>query len=163
MQATRFMDSPLAQKMTVQDIAEAASHAMHAKDHCAQAHGMAPIAIGPGHAKMSMTVRKDMVNGHNICHGGMIFALADTCFAHACNSYNNNTVASGCMVDFINPAKLADILTAEANERSLTGRTGVYDVIVTNQDNDTIAFFRGRSYRISGHLVPKLSGEIPNE
>ena len=85
-----------------------------------------------------MTVRADMLNGHAICHGGFIFTLADSAFAFACNSYNLNTVASGCGIDFLAPAREGDVLTAGAHERSAAGRTGVYDIEVTNQrgEND---------------------------
>ena len=139
---------------TDQSIAEACSAAMHERDYAAQALGIQLTAIRPGHARMTMTVRKDMVNGHDICHGGMIFTLADTAFAYACNSRNHVTVASGCMIDFVAPARLDDVLTAEAEERSLSGRTGVYDITVTNQRRELIALFRGNSYRIKGHVIP---------
>lgn len=140
---------------SAQNLAKAASDLMHERDHCAHALGITPISVAPGEATINMLVRKDMVNGHDICHGGMIFTLADTAFAHACNSHNNNTVASGCSIDFVHPAKANDTLTATAKERSLSGRTGVYDVTVINQEHQVIAHFRGRSYRISGHLVPE--------
>ena len=139
---------------TDQFVAEACSAAMHERDYAAQALGIQLTQIRPGRARMTMTVRKDMVNGHDICHGGMIFTLADTAFAHACNSRNQVTVASGCMIDFVAPARLDDVLTAEAEERALSGRTGVYDITVTNQRRDLIALFRGNSYRIKGHLIP---------
>ena len=139
---------------TDQSVAEACSAAMHERDYAAQALGIQLTQIRPGRARMTMTVRKDMVNGHDICHGGMIFTLADTAFAHACNSRNQVTVASGCMIDFVAPARLDDVLTAEAEERALSGRTGVYDITVTNQRRDLIALFRGNSYRIKGHLIP---------
>ena len=100
-----------------------------------------------------MTVRTDMLNGHAICHGGFIFTLADSAFAFACNSYNLTTVASGCSIDFIAPAREGDLLTAIAHERSVSGRTGVYDIEVKNQRRETIAYFRGRSYRIKGHVI----------
>ena len=139
---------------TDQSVAEACGAAMHERDYAAQALGIQLTAIRPGHARMIMTVRRDMVNGHDICHGGMIFTLADTAFAHACNSRNHVTVASGCMIDFVAPARLDDVLTAEAEERSLSGRTGVYDITVTNQRRELIALFRGNSYRIKGHVIP---------
>ena len=100
-----------------------------------------------------MTVRHDMLNGHATCHGGFIFTLADSAFAFACNSYNLTTVASGCTIEFVAPAREGDVLTATATERSASGRTGVYDIDVTNQDNAAIAFFRGKSYRIKGHVL----------
>ena len=100
-----------------------------------------------------MTVRADMLNGHAICHGGLIFTLADSAFAFACNSYNLTTVASGCAIDFVAAAHEGDVLTAVAQERSVSGRTGVYDIEVTNQRGERVAFFRGKSYRIKGHVV----------
>jgi acyl-CoA thioesterase len=102
---------------------------------------------------MSMTVRADMLNGHKTCHGGFIFALADSTFAFACNSRNLATVASGCSIDYLAPGFEGDVLTATAAEYSLAGRTGVYDVHVTNQHGKPIAIFRGRSYRINGQVV----------
>ncbi|MGA1253667.1 MAG: hydroxyphenylacetyl-CoA thioesterase PaaI, partial [Burkholderiaceae bacterium] len=97
-----------------QTLAEATAHAMWSRDQAARALGMALISVRPGHALLTMTVRSDMVNGHHICHGGMIFALADTAFAYACNSYNKNTVASACNIDFLAPGKEGEILEAEA-------------------------------------------------
>jgi acyl-CoA thioesterase len=109
--------------------------------------------VGPGHAELTMTVRADMLNGHQICHGGFIFTLADSAFAFACNSYNLTTVASGCAIDFLAPAREGDVLTAMARERSASGRTGVYDIDVVNQRGEKIALFRGKSYRIKGHVI----------
>ena len=100
-----------------------------------------------------MTVRSDMVNGHNICHGGMLFTLADTAFAYACNSYNHNTVASACHVDFLAPGMQGDVLEAIAFERAQSGRTGVYDVTVRVRGGRTLALFRGKSYRIKGEVI----------
>jgi acyl-CoA thioesterase len=97
-----------------------------------------------------------MLNGHDICHGGFIFTLADSAFAYACNSYNQNTVASACHIDFLAPAKQGDTLQAEAVERSLSGRTGVYDVTVRTHTGTTIALFRGKSYRIRGEVIDGL-------
>ncbi|MBE0590283.1 MAG: hydroxyphenylacetyl-CoA thioesterase PaaI, partial [Hydrogenophaga sp.] len=98
----------------------------------------------------------DMVNGHHTCHGGYIFTLADSTFAYACNSHNQNAVASACHIDFLAPAKEGDILEAEAVERSLSGRTGVYDVTVRTRGGKTIALFRGKSYRIRGEVIAGL-------
>jgi acyl-CoA thioesterase len=102
---------------------------MWSRDRAAQALGMQHRASSPA-TRLTMVVRGDMVNGHHICHGGMIFTLADTAFAYACNSYNKNTVASGCNIDFLAPAREGDVLEAEAVERSQSGRTGVYDITV---------------------------------
>ena len=100
-----------------------------------------------------MTVRADMCNGHLVCHGGLIFALADSSFAFACNSYNQNTLALGCTIDFMATAKEGDRLTAAAEVRQQGSRTGVYDIVVTNQDGDSIALFRGKSYRVKGTVL----------
>ena len=127
--------------------------AMYARDTATQALGIRVESVSPGRAELSMPVRADMLNGHEICHGGFIFTLADSAFAYACNSYNLNTVASGCSIDFIAPARSGDVLTAKAHERQLAGRTGVYDVEVANQGGETVALFRGKSYRIKGHLI----------
>jgi len=126
---------------------------MWANDHASQALGMRLVDVGPGTAHLAMSVRRDMLNGHEICHGGFIFTLADSAFAYACNSYNLVTVASGCGIDFVAPAREGDELHAHAHERNATGRTGVYDIEVTNQRGEKIALFRGKSYRIKGHVV----------
>ncbi|HEV3239906.1 MAG TPA: hydroxyphenylacetyl-CoA thioesterase PaaI [Casimicrobiaceae bacterium] len=146
-------DQPSATVMEAQALAERVAADMYARDRASQAMGMKIGAVAPGHAELSMPVREDMQNGHAICHGGFIFTLADSAFAFACNSYNLATVASGCAIDFVAPARVGDVLTAIAQERSLTGRTGIYDIEVTNQRGETIAHFRGRSYRIKGHVV----------
>src|SRR5437879_12563844 len=103
---------------------------MFALDRASQAMGMRIARVGPGHAELTMTVRADMLNGHAICHGGFIFTLADSAFAFACNSYNLTTVASGCSIDFLAPARQGDVLTAIGQERSVSGRPGVYDIEV---------------------------------
>ena len=112
-----------------QALAEEVSAAMWSRDRATNALAMQILGVKPGYAIVSMQVRTDMLNGHHICHGGYIFTLADSAFAYACNSYNKNTVASACHIDFLAPAKENDILEAEAVEQSLSGRTGVYDEI----------------------------------
>lgn len=139
-----------------QALAERVAAAMYARDHASQALGMTIDAVGPGYARLSMDVRKDMVNGHDICHGGLIFTLADSAFAFACNSDNHNTVASGASIEFLRPGFLDDRLTAEAKERHAGGRTGVYDMTVTNQNGKLIALFRGKSARIKGTVLGDL-------
>ncbi len=146
-------------QFTPQQIAEACGAAMYERDYAAQMLGIVLEEIRPGYAKMSMTVRKDMVNGHDICHGGMIFSLADTAFAYSCNSRNRVTVASACTIDFVGAARLGDTLSALAQERSLNRRTGIYDITVTTQKNALVAHFRGRSHRIRGDVVPELENE----
>jgi acyl-CoA thioesterase len=142
--------------MDPQALAEATVQAMYPRDNASQALGMKILEIAPGRARMSMLVRSDMLNGHATCHGGFIFALADSTFAFACNSRNLNTVASGCSIEYVAPALRNDMLIAEAQERSLAGRTGVYDITVSNQDGKTIALFRGKSYRIRGEVISGL-------
>ena len=136
-----------------QAIAEAVGRGMYERDHCAIAHGIELVEIAPGYARMTMTVRKDMVNGHDICHGGMTFTLADTAFAYACNAGNEVTVAAACNIVFPAPAKLGDVLTAECREVHKRGRAGVYDTTVTNQEGAVIGIFRGQSMRIQGEVV----------
>lgn len=143
-------ERPVTESADAQALAEAAAAAMWARDRASQALGMRIDAIAPGRAVLSMPVRSDMVNGHAICHGGFVFALADSAFAFACNSYNQTTVASACHIDYLAPAREGDVLEAEAVERSRSGRTGVYDVTVRVRGGATVALFRGKSYRISG-------------
>jgi acyl-CoA thioesterase len=132
---------------------------MWARDRATNALGMKIEEVRPGYARISMAVRGDMVNGHHICHGGLIFTLADSAFAYACNSYNKNTVASACNIDFLAPGREGDTLDAEAIEQSQAGRTGVYDVTVRDSAGKTIALFRGKSYRISGEVIAGLAAE----
>ena len=110
-----------------------------------------------------MTVREDMVNSHGICHGGTIFSLADCAFAYSCNSRNRKTVAAGATIDYVSSARLGDRLTAVGEERALSGRTGVYDVQVVDEDGKLIACFRGRSYRVAGEVVPELANPADSE
>jgi acyl-CoA thioesterase len=137
-----------------QRIAERVAAAMFARDAASQSLGMEVKEVRASYARLTLLVRPDMLNGHAICHGGIIFSLADSAFAFACNSRNQSTVASGCSIDFLAPARSGDELTAEAMERALLGRIGIYDVTVTNQEGKTIALFRGRSYRVTGEVVP---------
>jgi acyl-CoA thioesterase len=142
--------------INAQQIAEATRDAMWKNDRASQALGMKVTAIGPGSATLTMTVREDMLNGHDLCHGGLIATLADSAFAFACNAYNEVTVASGFDIHLIAGARGGDVLTAEAKEVSKAGRTGVYDITVSNQDGDTVAAFRGRSYTMKGK--PLIAG-----
>ena len=136
-----------------QALADAIGAAMWSNDSASQALGMQLLSIKPGYAMVAMQVRADMLNGHQMCHGGIIFTLADSTFAYACNSYNQNTVASACHIDFLAPARTGDVLEAEAIERSLSGRTGVYDITVRSRGGKTVALFRGKSYRIGGEVI----------
>ncbi len=128
---------------------------MYARDHVAHALEIKLQQVGRGSASVSMVVRNDMVNGHDICHGGYMALLCDTAFAYACNSYNATTVASGFSIELLAPAKLGDTLVAICVEQSLRGRSGVYDVKLTNQNGDVIALFRGKSVRIQGEVIQK--------
>jgi len=139
-----------------QSIAERVGAGMFAEDAASRALGMSVEAMGPGYARLSMSVRPDMLNGFKICHGGFITTLADSAFAFACNSANRLTVAAAITVDFIAPAREGDRLTAEARELSITGRTGIYDVKVVNQAGETIALLRGRSHRLKDKQVVPL-------
>jgi len=133
-----------------QTTADLVRDGMFRNDRASKMLGMRIVEVTPGSATLSMTIRDDMLNGHDICHGGLITTLADSAFAFACNSYNVLTVASGFSVDLLAPGRLNDVLTARCSEVSKAGRTGVYDTEVTNQRGERIAMFRGRSYTIKG-------------
>ena len=139
--------------LSAQALADAAGRVMYANDHASRALGIMLEEIRPGYARMRMTVRKDMVNGHDLCHGGIIFTLADSAFAFACNSYNHVTVAQSAAIEFLASGRLGDVLTAVGEERHVRGRNGVYDIAVTNQDGERIALFRGKSFRLHGEIV----------
>lgn len=139
-----------------QAIAEAVRERMFAEDAASRGLGMQVEAVGPGYSKLSMTIRPEMLNGFKTCHGGFIATLADSAFAFACNSHNEVTVASGIIVDFLAPAHEGDLLHAECHEVALTGRTGVYDIKVTNQHGKTIVVMRGRSHTMKGKPVVDL-------
>jgi len=136
-----------------QALAQRCADAMFARDSASQGLGMRIVSVAPGFALMTMTVRADMLNGHATCHGGFIATLADSAFAFACNTYDVATVASGFSIDLVAPARLGDLLTADAVEFHRAGRTGVYDITVTNQRGERIAVFRGRSYTLKGRPV----------
>lgn len=142
--------------MAEQDpFARACSNAMHANDRAAHMMGIEIVETIAGQAVLTMRVRTDMLNGHDVCHGGMLFTLADTAFAHACNNTNKVTLASGCTIDFLAPAYEGEVLTATAVERSRSGRTGVYDVEIHNPAGKLVATFRGRSYQLKGSVLPE--------
>jgi acyl-CoA thioesterase len=140
---------------TAQQRAERAAAALFERDRASQALGMRIVAVKPGWARVVMRVRPDMVNGHDVCHGGIVFALGDSAFAFACNSHNDATVAAAATIDFLAAARAGDELTAEASEIWRTRRNGVYEIVVTNQRGERIALFRGRSYRIDGQVIAK--------
>ena len=134
-------------------LAERVALSMYSRDTATQALGIRIVHVGPGFAELAMAVRADMLNGHEICHGGFIFTLADSAFAYACNSYNLNTVGAGCTIDYLAPGREGDVLTADAIEQALAGKSGVYDVKVSNQDGRAIALFRGKSIRVAGEVI----------
>ena len=138
--------------MKPQDRAKKSSDALWVNDHASQWMGIERGEVVESGAYMSLRVQEHHCNGHNICHGGVIFTLADTAFAFACNSRNQNTVAQNNMITFIAPGQIGDVLTASAREVSLTGRSGIYDVRVVNQDGKLIAEMRGLSRAIKGQL-----------
>ncbi len=138
-----------------QQLAQAAATHMYAQDAATQALGITLLEIRPGYARMQMTVRADMLNGHRTCHGGFIFSLADSAFAFACNSYNLVTVAAGCAIEFLAPALEGELLVAEAIEQSRGSKTGVYDVTVTNPAGRKVALMRGKSHVWKGSVLPE--------
>ena len=139
------------------EIAHAAAATMWEGDRLSQSLGMELVEVVPGAATLAMSVRDDMVNGHGTCHGGMVFALADSAFAFACNSHNAVTVAQECTVAFMAPAHPGDRLVARAQERSRAGRSGIYDVTVSKSEGRVVAEFRGLSRTVRGHHRPDLA------
>ncbi|MED5408664.1 MAG: hydroxyphenylacetyl-CoA thioesterase PaaI [Pseudomonadota bacterium] len=134
-------------------IAKTCSEHMHRDDYCSRMLGMVLDDASPGYARLSMLIRDDMVNGHGNCHGGMIFTLADTAFAHACNTRNQVSVAVSCQIEFLVAVKTGERLTATAAEQFLGGRNGVYDVSVNLADGSCVALFRGKSRAIGETLL----------
>jgi acyl-CoA thioesterase len=145
--------SPTSPAVDPQRLAERVRDHMWTGDRASRALGMEVLAVGPGTATLRMTVREDMLNGHDLCHGGLVATLADSTFAFACNAYDEITVASGFAVDLVAPGRLGDVLTARAVEVSKSGRTGIYDIEVRNQRDERVAVFRGRSYTMKGKRV----------
>ena len=127
------------------EIARRSAEAMLGEDRASAAAGIELVEVSPGRATVTMTVRDDMVNGHDIAHGGYVFLLADTAFAVACNSYGRSTVAAGCDIAFLAPVHEGDELVAVAEERTRSGRSGVYDVTVRRSGDEVVAEFRGHS------------------
>jgi acyl-CoA thioesterase len=145
--------SPGSTNVDVQRLAESAAEALFARDNAAKMLGILVVGVKPGYARVTMRVRSDMLNGHRTCHGGLIFTLADSAFAVACNSHNERTLAAAASIDFLAPALEADELSAEGTELWRSGRTGIYEITVTNQRGERIALFRGRSHRIGGAVT----------
>jgi acyl-CoA thioesterase len=141
-------------QLAAQALAERVVRSMYERDAASRAMGIEIVAVRPGFVRATMLIRPDMVNGHDIGHGGFIFALADSAFAFACNSYNAVTVAAGATIDFLAPARNGDRLSATATELWRSKRTGLYEITVTNQEGAVIAHFRGRSHQIKGQVLP---------
>ena len=146
----------MTEERTAQQTADHVRKGMLRNDRASKMLGMQIVEVRPGGATLLMTVRDDMLNGHDICHGGLIATLADSTFAFACNSYNELTVASGFAIDLLAPGRAGDVLSARCHEVSKSGRTGVYDCEVTNQRGERVAVFRGRSYTMRGK--PAVAG-----
>lgn len=130
--------------------AQAAVQAMYGADRASQWLGIEIIEAAPGRARIAMTVRPDMVNGLGLCHGGIVFAFADSAFAFACNSYGDPMVAAGAGIDFLAPTPCGERVTATATEVSRSARHGIYDVAVTDAAGRVLAQFRGRCSRLRG-------------
>lgn len=145
--------SPGHSEARARSVARRSVDALYDGDRASQMLGMKVEECGPGTARVSMRVRADMVNGHGICHGGLLFTLADSAFAFACNSHGDNTVAAGAAIEFLLPAREGDLLTATAHERWRTGRSGIYEIEVRNQRDEAVALFRGRSHQVAGRLI----------
>ncbi|HEY0413851.1 MAG TPA: hydroxyphenylacetyl-CoA thioesterase PaaI [Allosphingosinicella sp.] len=139
--------------MSPDAVAAQVAHAMLAAEGTGPAWGIEIEEAREGYARIRMTVRADMLNGHGTAHGGMIFALADSAFAYACNSRNLRTVAAQASIAFLEPARAGDVLVAEAKEQALVGRSGVYHVAVRAADGRAIAEFTGFSRSVGGEVI----------
>jgi acyl-CoA thioesterase len=131
-----------------QQVAERSAAALYERDRASQQLGIRILDVQPGRARVIMKVTSDMVNGHQVCHGGYLFTLADSAFAFSCNTYDRATVAAAGSIDFLAPARAGDELTATASEQWRSRRAGIYEVVVTNQKGERIALFRGRSHQL---------------
>jgi acyl-CoA thioesterase len=129
-------------------LAHSAVHSMYRTDRVSQNLGLEILEVTPGSVRLKMRVRPEMVNGHGLCHGGIIFSLADSAFAFACNSHGEPMVAAGATIEFLAPTPAGELLTAVATEVSRGTRHGIYDVRVTTGSGETVALFRGRSSRL---------------
>ena len=139
--------------MDRQALAQATGAMMWREDRVSKWLDMKMEELKPGYARLSMTVTEQMANGQAMCHGGLIFTLADSSFGFACNSHNQRALAAACSIEFLAPARLGDRLTAECGEQASVGRTGIYDARVTNQEGELIAVFRGKSATVRGTWV----------
>ena len=136
-----------------QALAEAASAAMWRNDAASQGLGLTLLRVAPGEADMSMTVEPRMLNGYGACHGGFLFALADSTFAFACNSFNRRTVAQACGITYLRPGRAGSVLTAQARLSAQSGRSGIYDVRITDAEGEVVALFQGQSREIGGSVT----------
>jgi len=139
--------------MGARELAERTARALYQQDSLSRAFDMKIEEIGPGRACLKMLVRPDMTNGHGTCHGGVLFAFADSAFAFACNTYNARTVAAAASIEFLQAARQDDELTAVASEVWRSRRSGLYDVRILNQRKECIALFRGRSRQLDGKVI----------
>jgi acyl-CoA thioesterase len=151
------MAMPEARAIDDQAYAGAVGAAMYARDQAVQALGIALVEIAPGRSVLRMPISEAMVNSGGLCHGGVLFTLADAAFGYACNSRNNRTVALGCTIDYVSAARPGEVLTALGEERVLNGRTGVYDITVSAEDGRLVVLFHGKSYRVKGESAPGLA------
>ncbi|HXP66701.1 MAG TPA: hydroxyphenylacetyl-CoA thioesterase PaaI [Steroidobacteraceae bacterium] len=134
--------------MTPLEVARSAVASMFRTDRASQTLGIEILDVAPGSVRLAMTVRPEMLNGHGLCHGGILFTFADSAFAFACNSYGEPMVAAGASIEFLAPTPDGERLTAAASEVTRTARGGIYDVRIANQAGESIAVFRGRSSRL---------------
>lgn len=149
-----LLENNMSQNNQDQQLAQACADHMFAQDAASKALGIVISAVKPGCATATMKVTDTMLNGYHTCHGGMIFSLADSSFAFACNSQNQAAVAAGCSIDFLRPAMLGDQLTALATQQHQGKRSGIYHVQVTNQNAQLVALFKGNSARINASVLP---------
>ena len=144
----------LSHQTDANELAQKCADVMWQADQCSQGLGMQLLEVGPGFATLNMKVRADMLNGQKICHGGLMFTLADSAFAFACNAYNQFAVAQHCSVSFLKPVYENEVLTAVAAERFREKRSGIYDVVVSNAEGSVVAEFRGLSRTVRGQHLP---------
>lgn len=133
--------------------AEKIAEAMWREDLASRSLDMTLEAVGVGHARLSMKIQKSMANGQKVCHGGFIFTLADSAFGYACNTHNQRAVSASCSIDYLAPAYIGDLLTADASEVVRSGRRGIYDVRIINQHGETVALFRGHAATVKGKWI----------
>lgn len=139
--------------MDDKELAKQCRDTMYAADAAVRALEISVEVTDVGKAEATFSIRPEMLNGHDVCHGGYLFTLADTAFAYACNSYNRVTLAAAASIEFLRPVRLAERIVATARERHRGGRTGIYDVVLVNQAGEEVALFRGRSHSTREVLI----------